>query len=339
MPNHIAIHSRPRLRTHLQIAALAVALVATTFVAAAPVRAAGGDALRHAANAYRVDRGLAPVVGTALLDDIAKHRAAQLAAADRMEHDLGYVSRRLNQSGVCWSGYGEILAWESGWYSDYSAERMMEMWWESPTHHAIMMGEGYNAAGGAWDAAKDGGHYAVMVFVTLCTQPAASRADTLSADDRYNPDRELVIKPGRERGYRLSTNGNVLRTDTVRFRSTARASSGGRAEVNGTAWLKVTSGRLAGFWVRESPSSFVRGTTDRRAFGQNYRIQIEKGRYVGRTYDWLGRVMEARTYTFGQARAPRVSARAIINGRRCYRLDSTDLAGLWIVDTASVHPR
>ena len=84
------------------------------------------------------------------------------------------MSHRLNESGVCWSGYGEIIAWESGWYTDYSPARTMEMWWESPGHHAIMMGEDYNAAGGAWDTAADGGHYSVMVFVTLCNEPRRS---------------------------------------------------------------------------------------------------------------------------------------------------------------------
>ena len=47
MPNHVAVHSPLRLRTQLQIARDGGRpLMAATFVAAPPVRAAGGDGLR-----------------------------------------------------------------------------------------------------------------------------------------------------------------------------------------------------------------------------------------------------------------------------------------------------
>ena len=108
---------------------------------------------------------------------------------------MAYVSQRLNDASVCWSGFGEIIAWEN--YPDYSPDRAMEMWWNSPPHHDIMLGEGYNAAGGAWDTAADGGHYSVMVFVTLCGQSvAAEPGSVLYPDDRYDPNRQLVWAVG-----------------------------------------------------------------------------------------------------------------------------------------------
>ena len=54
----------------------ALMMAAVTLSVAAPVRAAGGDGLREAANGYRQAHGRAPVGGTALLDDIANRRAA-----------------------------------------------------------------------------------------------------------------------------------------------------------------------------------------------------------------------------------------------------------------------
>src|SRR5688572_20224922 len=224
---------------------LAAIIAAGAVVAAVgPVRAAGGDGLRQEANEYRVDRGRQPVVGTALLDDIATHRARQMVDANRLEHDLAYVSRRLNQSGVCWSGYGEIIAWERG-YPDYSYERTMGMWWDSPTHHAVMMTPDYNAAGAAWDTASDGEHYSVMVFVTLCgSATTESTARRLYPDDRYNPMREIVMKPGRVIGYRFGASGGVLSRKTVWFRSPTRETSSGRVNLKGKDWLKVTTGKL-----------------------------------------------------------------------------------------------
>jgi len=87
---------------------------------------------------------------------IAVRRAAHMAQENKLEHDMAYVAQRLNGAGVCWSGLGEIIAWERG-YPDYDYDRTMQLWWNSPPHHDVMMGNGYNAAGGAWDTANDGG--------------------------------------------------------------------------------------------------------------------------------------------------------------------------------------
>ena len=145
--------------------------------------------------------GRNPVVGTALLDDIATRRAAHIAQEDKLEHHMAYVSQRLNDAGVCWSGFGEIIAWEN--YPDYSPDRAMEMWWNSPPHHDIMLGADYNAAGGDWDTADDGGHYSVMVFVTLCGPSAAAEpGSVLFPDDRYGPESRAGPQGGR--GDRVS---------------------------------------------------------------------------------------------------------------------------------------
>ena len=340
--------SRPTGRAHALVLAAIIAAGALV-TAAGPVRAAGGDGLRNEANEWRTDPdkcdddrppdcggGRQPVVGTALLDDIATHRAQRMANDNKMEHDLAYVSQRLNQSGVCWSGYGEIIAWERG-YPEYSYERTLGLWWDSPTHHAVMMTPDYNAAGAAWDTASDGGHYSVMVFVTLCGSFATgSSVKPLYPDDRYNPGRELVLKPGRVTGYRFDADGNVLSRKTVRFRSTTRGTSGGRAHVNGKDWLKVSTGSLAGYWVHETTETFVRGLTERKHFDPHRRITADAGRYIGWQFDWLGRVTATRTDTFSHTRHPAVYQFAIINGRRYFRFSSGKLEGFWVRDTGAI---
>ncbi len=86
-----------------------------------------------------------------------------------------------------------------------------------------MMGESYNAAGGAWDTAGDGGHYSVMVFVTLCGQSiAAEPGSVLYPDDRYEPNRELVLKEGRVTAYRLERSGGVLAQKSIKLSKTVR---------------------------------------------------------------------------------------------------------------------
>jgi hypothetical protein len=156
----------PRMIRLLLAMAFAASLMAATMATAVPSFAFGGDGLRAAANGYRATESVAPVAGTPLLDDIATKRAAQMVASGKLEHDMDYVFNRLQQSGVCWKGVGEIIAWDSR--PEYDYDRTMLQWWNSATHHEILMSAGYNAAGAAWATAEDGGHYSVMVFVTLC---------------------------------------------------------------------------------------------------------------------------------------------------------------------------
>jgi uncharacterized protein YkwD len=334
-PQRTFIPARP---ARLMAGIVAFTLLLTA-VAVAPVAAtARGDGLRDAANAHRVAGGLDPVVGTVLLDDIADARAAQMATADQLEHDLAYVGDRLDRAGVCHGTIGEIIAWESGYYADYSYDRTMNLWWNSAGHHAIIMTAAYNAAGGSWATAADGGHYSVMVFVELCSTPSATASTTLQPAHPYSPDRPMVFRPGSFTGFRLSSDGAVLSQKVVSFDSRTRATAAGRARVNGHAYLEVSSGPFSGWWVRETPRSFVRGMTGRRSFKPARRIGFEAGTYTGRTFDKLGRVTGSKTATLEAPSGASASARAIINGRPFYRVKDGLWAGYWIRDDKRVNP-
>jgi uncharacterized protein YkwD len=336
---HLAVMAVRQPTPVRAVALLLTALLLATLALAeaTPVRAAGGNGLREAANAYRATEGLAPVVGTALLDDIANRRAARMANEDKLEHDMDYVTKRLNEAGVCWSGFGEIIAWDN--YPTYDYDFTMGLWWDSPLHHDVMMGEDYNAAGAAWDAAADGSHYSVMVFVTLCGQSVASEPGSiLYPDDRYQPDRHLVVNGSRVTAYRLGRSGEVLGQKTLRLSHTLRVHSGGRARENGKAWLKVTEGALRGYWVRETTHSFVRGLTQKDKFGGPRPLTLEPARYLGFRFDYLGRITASHRHMLFHERTFTASAHAIINGRHYFMVSSGPLAGLWVRDTPRVHP-
>ena len=330
---------RPTMPMARAIALLLASLLMATLALAeaTPVRAAGGDGLREAANEYRATEDLAPVVGTALLDDIANHRAARMANQDNLEHDMDYVMRRLNEAGVCWSGFGEIIAWDN--YPTYDYDFTMGLWWNSPLHHDVMMGANYNAAGAAWDTAADGSHYSVMVFVTLCGHSvAAEPRSVLYPDDRYSRDRELVLRASRVTAYRLGRSGEVLAQKTIRLSRILRLEASGRARVNHKAWLKVSRGSLMGYWVHETNNTFVRGLTQKDKYSIPKLVTLEPGRYLGAQFDWLGRIKASDRYTFGHERTFFTSAHGIINGAHYYLLSSGPLAGWWVRDTARVHP-
>jgi len=325
------------LRHHLVAGVVAVTLLLTAGTATPVAATTRGDHLRDAANVHRVDGGLNPVAGTTLLDDIADARAAQMASANQPEHDLAYVGDRLDRAGVCHGMIGETIAWERG-YSDYSYDRTMSMWWDSPGHRAIIMTAAYNAAGGSWSTASDGGHYSVMVFVELCDTANTSTSSALEPSRLYAPDRPMVFRPGTFTGFKLTSTGAVLSSKGVSFESRTRATAAGRARVNGHAYLKVSSGPLAGFWVRESPRSFVRGMTANRTFRPARRIGFEAGTYTGRTFDKLGRVTGRKTATLAAPSGASAAARAIINGRPYFRVKDGLWAGYWIRDDRRVNP-
>jgi uncharacterized protein YkwD len=334
-----------RARMAASIVAAMVSVTAAGMVAA-PALAYGGDGLRAAANHYRsagfhegnvnVAGGLNPVTGSALLDDISSNRATQMINKGYLEHNLEYVGKRLKSSGVCWKTFGEIIAWERG-YPTYSYDRVMLAWMRSEPHREIVMGQNYDAAGGAWRRADDGAHFSVMVFAQRCDASASNQTIArLRLEKRYDPDRQLVFLSGRHTGYRLSAKGEVLGRKTITYHSRETRRAAGRARANGKAWIKVSSGALDGYWVHEAPSQYVRGMTLYRVYASDRGVRVEADRYRAYKFDWLGRVKDSRARTFSRSTRTRVEARAIINGRAYLRFSSGWLAGHWVRDTSQI---
>lgn len=176
----------------LRIAAafLALAFAAgTSHVAAPPVAAVDGTRYVELANGKRALEGKGPVAYHALLEQISHERAVEMARTDVFEHDMAYVYGRLNAAGACYTGLGEIIAWERG-YPTYDPARTIESWWNSPGHHAIMVGD-YNAAGGSHATSTASNKlYSVMVWVKFCSAPPVYTTDNtditrLAGADRY----------------------------------------------------------------------------------------------------------------------------------------------------------
>lgn len=339
---HVAAHAA-RVGIGSRCAAVLTALAflaGATAAAPTTTLAFGGDGLRDAINAYRTQANLAPVAGTALLDDIATARANQLVRLNRLEHDIDYVTTRLNSAGVCWRGVGEILAWEKGW-SEYDYSRTARAWYDSPTHHDIMLGADYNAAGGAWKSGPDIQHYSVMVFVVLCGGAATTQQHVsyLQLAQRFETDRPLVMTAGTHTGFRLAADGTVLGRKIVRLGRKVAVTAAGRSRVGGARWLKASSGPLSGYWVREGPYQYVRGTTELLSYAEPRAIGVQAGRYRGYRFNWLGTPTDWHARRYWHDRTEHIIARAIINGRWCVQFASGWLGRHWVQDTADIRLR
>jgi hypothetical protein len=165
----------PSTLPRVRLAALAAALLlAVVFVPAAPrpAAASGGSSFVTMANGYRADANRGPVSLHAVVDRIAVERGHQVAQAGALIHDFDYIRERLEDEGICWRGFGEILARNGS--GDYGA--FGNQWYNSTTHRNIMLGD-YTHAGGHREQAG-GRWYGTMIFVKVCN--AASSSPTTS---------------------------------------------------------------------------------------------------------------------------------------------------------------
>jgi putative cell wall-binding protein len=183
-----------RIFTGRRLPAVLAALTLTA-VFAAPAAAVDGDKYVALANQKRASVGLPPVSLHAKVDQITVERANHMASKDDFRHDLAYIEARLKALGVCYTTYGEIIAWELN-YPTYDPARTMESWWKSTGHHNIIVGN-YNVAGGSHSKSTATNKiYSVMLFVKLCSSstttptPAPDTDETaihrIAGGDRYS---------------------------------------------------------------------------------------------------------------------------------------------------------
>lgn len=157
---------------------------------AAPAAAVDGATYVQLTNEKRALEGKRPVSLHAAVDQVAVERANYMAAHDAFEHDMAYVADRLTELGVCYTGYGEIIAYTTR--ADYEPSNAIERWWASPSHHAIMVGDYTHAGGSHTRSSATSRMYSVMVFVKVCggsSTPPSSGDGTdirrIAGTDRY----------------------------------------------------------------------------------------------------------------------------------------------------------
>jgi putative cell wall-binding protein len=174
--NHLIVSRRP-----LAILAALSLLLGM----AAPVAAVDGATYVQLTNEKRASVGKPPVSLSASADRVSVERANQMAASDRFEHDLDYVGKRLTQLGVCYSTFGEIIAYTTR--EDYTPSNAIERWWKSEGHHAIMVGNFSHAGGSHARSSATNKMYSVMIFVKGCgtSSSSATQITRIAGADRY----------------------------------------------------------------------------------------------------------------------------------------------------------
>ena len=99
--------TRPSLRRPLAFLA-ALSLLAAL---AAPVAAVDGAEYVRLTNVKRASVGLGPLSLHSAVDRIAVERGNAMAKTDNFSHDMTYIASQLKALGVCYTTYGEIIAY------------------------------------------------------------------------------------------------------------------------------------------------------------------------------------------------------------------------------------
>jgi len=336
-----------------------VAIAATALllsIVAAPVLAVGGSEFVSLTNVKRASVHLGPVSLSSAVDQITVERANQMARADVLAHNLPYVTTRLGQLGVCWTGVGEIIAWESG-YPTHSYQRTIDQWWASPGHHAIMVGD-YNVAGGSWSVSASGGTYSVMVFVKTCSPTpnagVSNPAPTIVARSPASGATGISVTSAvtarfSEAVQGVSTGTFVLRdaitgsllSATVSYDATLK-----QAVLRPSHWLALGHGyrvSLSGS-IKDAGGASLAFTTwsfttaRSQVFNPARLVSFAAGTHVGYRFGTNGAVVASKSYTLPRASSASVSQRSLVTGHSgtWYLVCNGVWAGYWVQASSTV---
>jgi peptidoglycan/xylan/chitin deacetylase (PgdA/CDA1 family) len=166
----------------------------------------------------------------------------------------------------------------------------------------------------------------VIGIAALLVGPAPAAAAATLTDVR--------LEAGLQSGFKFSAAGVITARKDITLTAKAMTFTDRRRVVptrTGT-WLRLTSGPLAGYEVRESPVSYIPGKAGEGIYSTPAQVSFARGRYIGYTFetDWsLGStrygLVSTATPTIGTA-----SRRAVINGRHYVLMSSGTWSGTWI---------
>jgi hypothetical protein len=167
-------------------------------------------------------------------------------------------------------------------------------------------------------------------------ESAAAHLPGVTERATYDAPETIVLRKGRHTGLRFDTHGDVSARRRVDFTGTTTAQVAARRIVNGTAYLRVVSGRLAGYLVRESRRAYRPGLIERINFPDMTPVVLSAGAHTGFRYASDGDVTDRETATASGSRHLTARAWAVINGVAHFRIVDGAWAGTWVPESSDV---
>lgn len=108
-----------------------------------------------------------------------------------------------------------------------------------------------------------------------------------------------------------------------------------RTEPPGGTWLRITSGSLAGRWVREGPTAYVAGYAGDAAWSPARTLALPAGTWELYRFDDAGRMTEARPMHLDAPATLAADRSAVVRGTRHLRVAEGAWAGWWVPGSRS----
>ena len=143
--------------------------------------------------------------------------------------------------------------------------------------------------------------------------------------------RTVRLEAGIQRGYTFTSSGAIVSPKAVTHRTPVNVSSDARVWVTGRGpFLRITSGAMAGYLVRESMTAYIPGAHITKAYNPAARVDFPQGTYLGYRFDTSWRIASTKRGSLGSASAALTSRRAVIHGRPFAQMSSGTWSGYWI---------
>ena len=146
----------------------------------------------------------------------------------------------------------------------------------------------------------------------------------------------IRLEAGSHTGYHFSSTGAILATKAVVLDAPATVSGDRRRNVptHSGVWLRVTTGVLASWEVRESLMAHVPGITGVIAYSPSAKVTFAPGRYLAYTFASDGSLGTTRRGTHTATSTASASKRAVIDGRPYVFMSTGAWTGYWMPVTA-----
>jgi spore germination protein YaaH len=152
----------------------------------------------------------------------------------------------------------------------------------------------------------------------------------------YQPSRGGSMASGTQLGYAIAQDGDLRRLDRAMLANARSFRVGQRATVPNLPgrWLQIEAGPLAGMWIRESPTAYLRGFVERSSYSSGVQLRLRSAVHLGRQFTPDGHVRATRAMTVTAMTTVMADARATINGRPSWHIAGGRLNGYWLPESA-----
>jgi peptidoglycan/xylan/chitin deacetylase (PgdA/CDA1 family) len=139
------------------------------------------------------------------------------------------------------------------------------------------------------------------------------------------------LEAGPQTGYKFDAAGTVLSSRAVTYQSPFDTTADARTWI-GTrgVYLRVTTGTLAGYYVRESPVAHVKGLVVTKTFPTPTRVAFPIGRYLGYKFDSAWGLASTKYFRLTASSGASATRRGMINGRPYAEIVNGIWAGYWV---------